>query len=115
VDHIHGSPPCQGFSRANRTGDKLDRANNDKSFGFVEAIRFFQPPTASMVNINGILDDREIEKARTKLDQSIKVVSSKPTKKGHYLQRVASELFEIGYQLRITMAVRSYFNWMQLE
>jgi hypothetical protein len=32
VDHIHGSPPCKGFSRANRNGGKDDMLNNKVSF-----------------------------------------------------------------------------------
>ena len=28
VDHIHASPPCKGFSRANRNGGKDDMLNN---------------------------------------------------------------------------------------
>ena len=28
VDHIHASPPCKGFSRANRNGGKDDSMNN---------------------------------------------------------------------------------------
>ena len=33
VDHIHGSPPCKGFSRANRNGGKDDLLNNKVSMG----------------------------------------------------------------------------------
>ena len=28
VDHVHASPPCKGFSRANRNGGKNDMINN---------------------------------------------------------------------------------------
>ena len=31
VDHLHGSPPCKGFSRANRSGGKDDKMNNKVS------------------------------------------------------------------------------------
>jgi site-specific DNA-cytosine methylase len=31
VKHVHGSPPCKGFSRANRTGGKDDMINNKVS------------------------------------------------------------------------------------
>ncbi len=31
VDHIHASPPCNGFSRANRNGGKNDMINNNVS------------------------------------------------------------------------------------
>ncbi len=31
VDHLHGSPPCKGFSRANRNGGKDDTTNNKVS------------------------------------------------------------------------------------
>lgn len=31
VDHLHGSPPCKGFSRANRNGGKDDMTNNKVS------------------------------------------------------------------------------------
>ena len=35
VDHIHASPPCKGFSRANRNGGKDDLINNKVSFLYV--------------------------------------------------------------------------------
>ena len=29
IDHIHASPPCQGYSMANRNGGKDDEKNNE--------------------------------------------------------------------------------------
>ena len=37
VDHIHASPPCKGFSRANRNGGKDDMTNNKVSLSDVDA------------------------------------------------------------------------------
>eukprot|EP00957_Ditylum_brightwellii_P093040 7084338-Ditylum_brightwellii.AAC.1 len=53
VDHIHASPPCKGFSRANRNGGANDWKNNKLSLQFVRAIKLFQPMTATFENVPG--------------------------------------------------------------
>jgi DNA (cytosine-5)-methyltransferase 1 len=55
VDHIHASPPCQGFSTANRSGGKHDESNRSLTSAFVRAVRTFRPLTATMENVPGIL------------------------------------------------------------
>ncbi len=42
VDHIHGSPPCKGFSRANRNGGKDDMTNNKVSISGLSMIHWVQ-------------------------------------------------------------------------
>lgn len=53
VDHIHGSTPCKGFSRANRSGGKNDLWNNKQTLLFIEAIRHFRPMTALLKMLQG--------------------------------------------------------------
>lgn len=46
VDHIHASPPCKGFSRANRNGGKDDMMNNKVSLSDASIIsRWDSRPT----------------------------------------------------------------------
>ena len=79
VQHIHVSPPCQGSSRANRVGGGEAIKNNDQTFQFVEAIRYFEPLTATLENVPGfLLDDNR-----------------------HYLQKVVSDLLLMKYQVRL--------------
>ena len=45
VDHIHASPPCKGFSRANRNvvATGYDMRNNKQTLLFIKAIKHFRP------------------------------------------------------------------------
>eukprot|EP00980_Cylindrotheca_fusiformis_P008972 scaffold1912_cov135-Cylindrotheca_fusiformis.AAC.19 len=81
VDHIHASPPCQGFSRANRYGGVNDEENNSLSFEFVEAVRHFEPRTATYENVKGL---------------------HMPQNEGT-LKRIVAELFLLGYQVRLAL------------
>ena len=104
VDHVHASPPCQGFSQANRNGGKNDTPNNELTFSFVEAVRLVRPKTASMENVNGIMQDHtEKVKESTKLQhvfpENIDTKMKKP--KRHYIQRVGADLLALGYQVRV--------------
>ena len=88
VDHIHASPPCKGFSRANRSGGKEDSKNNKQTLLVVKAIEHFQPKTVSFENVPGlILDDF----------------------KG-YLQFLVSSLLQMSYQLRVQILSSSSFG-----
>eukprot|EP00797_Seminavis_robusta_P020738 Sro319_g116290.1 methyltransferase 1 (298) ;mRNA; r:44201-45094 len=78
VHHIHASPPCQGFSGANVFGGKNDKANNDLSYTFVDAIEIFRPVTATFENVTGIWRSKNI----------------------HYLKNILIKLLRIGYQVR---------------
>ena len=55
VHHLHASPPCQGFSSANRHGGQNDAANNDLSLQFLEGVKLFKPATATYEMVTGIL------------------------------------------------------------
>jgi DNA (cytosine-5)-methyltransferase 1 len=80
IDHLHASPPCQGFSKANRTGGKNDATNNDLSMCFVEAVKIFRPVTATYENVLGLWD----------------------RKNQHYLKNLLVGLLKLGYQVRCT-------------
>jgi len=90
VEHIHGSPPCKGFSRANRQGGKGkdDPKNNKQTLLFVKAIRHFRPKTVTFENVPGlILDDYK-----------------------HYLQTVVTDLLVMGYQVRVQILTASSYG-----
>lgn len=55
VHHLHASPPCQGFSSANRHGGQNDVTNNNLSLQFLEGVKLFQPATATYEMVTGIL------------------------------------------------------------
>jgi DNA (cytosine-5)-methyltransferase 1 len=80
IDHIHASPPCQGFSRANRNGGKSDAANNALSMSFVQAVEIFGPVTGTYENVLGLWD----------------------RKNRHYLKTLLVDLMKLGYQVRCT-------------
>jgi DNA (cytosine-5)-methyltransferase 1 len=79
VDHVHGSPPCQGFSRANRVGGDDAEENNSLTREFIHCIRDLEPLTASYENVPGIF----MEKNRD------------------YVKYMVSELIGLGYQVRV--------------
>ena len=53
--HIHGSPPCQGYSRANRNGGANDDTNRAMTKLFFDICLYFKPDTISMENVDNIL------------------------------------------------------------
>jgi DNA (cytosine-5)-methyltransferase 1 len=79
VDHIHASPPCQGVSRANRFGGANDEENNSLSFEFLNAVRYFEPKTATYENVKGLLMAKNI----------------------WILKKLIAELHCMGYQVRL--------------
>jgi len=81
VHHVHGSPPCQGFSAANRTGGRNDIANNDLSLQFLEVVKVYKPETATYEMVTGILQ----EKHRI------------------YLKTIILGLIEAGYKVRCSI------------
>mmetsp|Transcript_29778 Transcript_29778/g.54045 ORF Transcript_29778/g.54045 Transcript_29778/m.54045 type:complete len:672 (-) Transcript_29778:40-2055(-) len=88
VDHIHASPPCKGYSRANRNGGKDDMKNNKQTLLFVKAIRHFRPKTATFENVPGlVLDDY----------------------KG-YFQSVVASLLQMAYQVRVKVLTSSSYG-----
>ena len=87
-DHIHWSPPCKGFSRANRNGGKDDEKNNKQTLLFIKAIKHFQPQTASYENVPGLV---------------------MPDYK-RYLQFVVANLLHMSYQVRVQVLVSSDYG-----
>lgn len=81
VDHIHASPPCQGYSRANRTGGCNDEENNSLSYEFVNAVRYFEPKTATFENVKGILHKDNVED----------------------LKEIVADLYCMDYQVRVAL------------
>jgi site-specific DNA-cytosine methylase len=55
VDHIHASPPCKGFPRANRNEGKNDIQNNKQTLLFIKAIKHFCPKMAIFENVPGLV------------------------------------------------------------
>jgi DNA (cytosine-5)-methyltransferase 1 len=88
VDHIHASPPCQGFSLAKKRRGScsltplLDQQKNELMHQFSRAVRQFRPSTASLENVKGML--------------------ATPAKK-RYLQQVVAELLKMEYQVRVVL------------
>jgi site-specific DNA-cytosine methylase len=78
IDHVHGSPPCQGFSGANVFGGKNDKANNDLSLTWVRAIDQYRPVTGTLENVPGMWR----------------------RKNQHYLKLILMGLLQLGYQVR---------------
>ena len=56
IDHVHFSPPCKGFSTANRneTISDNDRVNNDLSLLIIDVIRKTSCATAVFENVLGM-------------------------------------------------------------
>ena len=75
---LHASPPCNGFSGANRTGGKNDSENNELSFCFVDGVRIVQPDVATFENVLGMW--------RRKYQP--------------YIRKILTELMKLGYQVR---------------
>jgi site-specific DNA-cytosine methylase len=89
-DHIHGSPPCQGLSDANRNGGMNDDANNGLTAVLVECIKYFLPSTFSIENVMGLL--KHSRGRRTILLQAI------------------TELLKVGYQVRLCIVLASDYG-----
>jgi DNA (cytosine-5)-methyltransferase 1 len=110
VDHIHASPPCQGYSQANRSGGVNDTKNNNLTFRLIRGVRRYLPPTASMENVNGILmDDTQKIKASTQLGSILQAPTTTKQRK-HYMQVVTSDFMELGYQVRIIILNASHYG-----
>jgi DNA (cytosine-5)-methyltransferase 1 len=75
---LHVSPPCQGFSAANRLGGINDLENNELSMAFVEAVRIVEPIVAIFENVLGMWRRQHIR----------------------YLKNIVKELLKLGYQVR---------------
>jgi len=82
------SPPCQGYSRANRNGGRNDDANNDLTLCFPDAIELLQVPVGVMENVTAILDEKKRDR----------------------LTRVIVRLLHGGYQIRVCTLRASDFG-----
>ena len=88
VQHIHASPPCQGFSGKNRVGGTNAKKNNDETLRFLEAVKYYEPLTATYENVPALL----FEKNRTYIDELI------------------STLLKMDYQVRVEVLKASNFG-----
>ena len=88
--HIHLSPPCQGFSDANRNGGMNDNANNSLTLEAVEVIRFFSPPTFTLEQVPGVL---------------------KPSRgRRNVMMDTITELLLLDYQVRVCVVLASDYG-----
>ncbi len=78
VDHVHISPPCQGFSGANRNGGANDRINNELSMLIIDFVRITKCTTAVFENVLGMWRRKHM----------------------HYVKNICKELLKLGYQSR---------------
>jgi DNA (cytosine-5)-methyltransferase 1 len=93
---LHGSPPCQGFSRVNTSGGINDATNAQCTLDFLEVAKFVQPPFVSMENVPGLLDDA--------------LVHGTSNTKSSYLKTLLSELISMSYSVRVCKVVASDFG-----
>ena len=80
IDHVHFSPPCKGFSTANRnevSTDK-DRTNNDLSLLIIDVLRKTSCATAVFENVVGMWRRKNV----------------------HYVKNIVKELLKMNYQVR---------------
>jgi len=82
IDHVHLSPPCQGFSSANRnaTPSESDLANNDLSLMTNEILRMTSCSTAVFENVIGMWRRKNI----------------------HYIKNIVKGALQDGFQVRCT-------------
>lgn len=53
IDWVHGSPPCQGFSKANASREERD-PRNSLLFDYIQWVDAIQPKAVSMENVGGM-------------------------------------------------------------
>ena len=81
IDHIHFSPPCKGFSTANRNQvmTEKDKENNDLSLLIVDVLRKTSCDTAVFENVIGMWRQKSIE----------------------YVKKIVREVLKLNYQIRV--------------
>lgn len=81
IDHVHFSPPCKGFSTANRnqTMTDKDKENNDLSLLIIDIIRKTSCDTAIFENVEGMWRDKNID----------------------YVKQIVSGILKLNYQVRV--------------
>ncbi|CAB9506185.1 methyltransferase 1 [Seminavis robusta] len=80
IGHINATPPCKGFSGANRMGGRNDKKNNDLSLTLIDAVRIFRPLSATFENVLGMWRRKHV----------------------HYLKNLVKGLMISGYQVRVS-------------
>ena len=85
---LHGSSPCQGFSRANRNGGANDAANNAETYQFMDVVKHFKPPFVTFENVEGISSNKN------------KI----------YVQRLIAEFLKMSYQVRLCFVTASDYG-----
>jgi C-5 cytosine-specific DNA methylase len=76
---IHTSSPCQGFSKANRSGGQNDEANNKLSYTFTHLLRIKQPLCGVFENVEGMWSQKGMK----------------------YLRKILIDSIALGYQVRV--------------
>ncbi len=81
IDHVHFSPPCKGFSTANRnqTMTDKDKENNDLSLLILDIIRKTSCDTAIFENVEGMWRNKNID----------------------YVKQIVSGILKLNYQVRV--------------
>jgi DNA (cytosine-5)-methyltransferase 1 len=87
VDHLSGSPPCQGFSKKNR-GGKNDENNNMLSLQVVRGVDILRPRTGVLENVTGMLLEKHLK----------------------FRGKIMIDLLKYGYQVRIAVHKASDFG-----
>jgi len=77
-DVLHFSPPCCGFSQANRYGGKNDKSNSDLSLEFANWLQKKRPKLGCFENVMGMWRRKHV----------------------HYLVNVIAGVLKAGYQVR---------------
>eukprot|EP00977_Amphora_coffeiformis_P003467 scaffold640_cov166-Amphora_coffeaeformis.AAC.3 len=93
TDCIVVTPPCQGFSGANRLGGKHDEDHNDLSLTVIEAARIYQPPCLVFENVLGMWRRKHV----------------------HYLKNIVKELMKLDYQVRVTELRACHYGSAQIR
>ncbi len=85
---IHGSTPCQGFSKANRDGGANDAANNAETQQFMDVVKHFQPPFVTFENVPGMTDRKNVP----------------------YLHKMMADFLIMDYQVRLGFVTASDYG-----
>lgn len=86
---LHGSSPCQGFSRANRNGGANDAVNNAETYQFMDVVKHFQPPFVTFENVEGMVEQK---------------------KNREYAEKMMAEFLKMDYQVRLCLVTASDYG-----
>lgn len=96
IDIIIGGPPCQGISGFNRhapTEDILKHENNAEIMNFIKTIAFFEPTYVVVENVQRIFSNED----------------------GVYSKYLATQLINMGYQLRMGVLSAACYGAPQIR